>query len=342
VVAADYTDRAVWPSTPGLFGIYGRCVTWFVSWRSGLRGFGGWNSLQKLVGLATPVLGQTRPNQPVRGLENFTFGDSVAELLEQVTERLLLDVATRRLPIEPVRTKRKEATRLFSTQLALLPADVEGGLLANSVRPSLRRFVGLAALFAVEGLLAVVLAVAFWRTGKQFILGDEANGSMPLNAVFLLGLLISPVTCSPTCFSHPFGTGSALNSRDASMLPWTLRGRTRKPSCGTKWMASANWVGKAMSSFKRSTNPSNRSLAASAMTMRLGGCLATNGRPWPPFLDRLNPPCQSPSTGEVRGSNELPTVPKKPPRVAQRVLGHLWWNVGGSDSTHGFTSLIGP
>ena len=66
VVAADYTDRAVWPSTPGLFGIYGRCVSWFVSWRSGLRGFGGWNSVQKLVGLATPVLGQTRLDVPAK------------------------------------------------------------------------------------------------------------------------------------------------------------------------------------------------------------------------------------------------------------------------------------
>ena len=157
------------------------------SWRTdGFRGFGGWFTRLNPIG---PESLSKRDSDDLR-MDSAEFGKSVIGLLRQVTDRLLLDVKTRRLPIEPVRTNWKEAPKRLANQLNRMPADVDGDLLANAARPSPRRVIGLLGLLTVELLLFAVLAIAFWRASKQFVLGGATDGTMLLSAAFLATILI--------------------------------------------------------------------------------------------------------------------------------------------------------
>jgi hypothetical protein len=71
-----------------------------------------------------------------------------------------------------------------------MPAHVEGDLLAEAVKPSVRRFAGVVTLTIVEVLLSVELVLLFWRVGKSFVLGEYVSGPMLLNAAALIAALI--------------------------------------------------------------------------------------------------------------------------------------------------------
>ncbi|MHB1426927.1 MAG: GTPase domain-containing protein [Gemmataceae bacterium] len=185
--AAEYPDRAVWPSTPGLFGIYARFLTWCLSARSGLRAFGGWRSLPKPESMS---VSRSEREHPVVDSEEVVFGHSAVELLGNITGRLLLDVETRRLPLAPVRAGWKEAPNALATELIPMPARVEEDLLAEAMKPSVRRVTGLAALHIVELLLGAVLVLSLWRVGKGFFLGEYANGLMLLSTIALIAALV--------------------------------------------------------------------------------------------------------------------------------------------------------
>jgi len=186
--AANYLDRTVWPSTPGLFGIYARFLTWCASVRSGFKEFRTGVSALKLVdGVSFRQTSESRASQA----REVAFGQIVAELLGEVTERLLLDVETRRLPLQPVRSGWKDAASLLAAQLSLLPVQVEGDLLADAAKSSGRRLLGLACLGIVEILLGAVLLLTFWRIGKGFFLGEYLSGPVQMfNAASLIVTLI--------------------------------------------------------------------------------------------------------------------------------------------------------
>ena len=114
----------------------------------------------------------------------------MAALLRDITGRLLRDVETRRLPLQPVRAGWTDAAALLAMQLASLPEHVEGELLAAVVKPSLRRYAGLASLAIVEILLAGVLVLVLWRVGTGFILGEYAGAPMLLSAATLSAALL--------------------------------------------------------------------------------------------------------------------------------------------------------
>jgi hypothetical protein len=118
------------------------------------------------------------------------FGEAVAVLLRDVTGRLLRDVETHRLPLQPVRAGWTDAAVLLAMQLASMPGHVEGELLAEAVKPSLRRYVGLASLAVVEMLLSGVLVLVLWRVGTGFILGEYAGAPMLLSAATLSAALL--------------------------------------------------------------------------------------------------------------------------------------------------------
>jgi hypothetical protein len=188
-VAADYADRAVWPVTPGLFGTYTRLLTWCASVRAGWRALGRGRGASKLVGLAVSETSGPVPQDRLVWGEGAVFGGAVAALLGNVTRRLLLDVETHRLPLQPVRAGWTEAVAWLTTQLAEMPMLVEGELLAEARKPSVRRCVGWVALTGVELLLSGVLALVLWRVGTGFIVGEYASAPLLLSAVTLIAAL---------------------------------------------------------------------------------------------------------------------------------------------------------
>src|SRR4030095_14841258 len=197
VVAAAYPDRAVWPTTPGLFGTYARFLTWCASVRSEWLAWSSGESMSKFVSLgAAEMSGPVHKARDSRKGDG-VFGETVAALLHDVTERLLRDVETRRLPLHPIRVGWTDAVALLATQLTSLPGQVEGELLAAAVKPSLRRGVGWLSLAIVELLLSGVLVLVLWRVGMGFILGEYAGAPLLLSAatlgaaLLLAGLLLA-------------------------------------------------------------------------------------------------------------------------------------------------------
>jgi energy-coupling factor transporter ATP-binding protein EcfA2 len=190
VVAAAYPDRAVWPPTPGLFGIYARFLTWCASVRSEWLAWSSGRSVSKLVRLAASEMSD--PGQKARDARkgDGVFGETVAARLHDVTGRLLRDVETRRLPLQPLRAGWTDAAALLATQLASLPGQVEGELLAAAAKPSLRRGVGWVSLAIVELLLSGELGLVLWRVGMGFILGEYAGAPMLLSAATLGAVLL--------------------------------------------------------------------------------------------------------------------------------------------------------
>jgi 50S ribosome-binding GTPase len=190
VVAAAYPDRAVWPTTPGLFGIYARFLTWCASVRSEWLAWSSGRSVSKLVSLAASEM--SGPGHKARDSHKGggVFGETVAALLHDVTGRLLRDVETRRLPLQPLRAGWTDAAALLATQLALLPGQVEGELLAAAAKPSLRRGVGWVSLAIVELLLSGELGLVLWRVGTGFILGEYVGAPMLLSTATLGAVLL--------------------------------------------------------------------------------------------------------------------------------------------------------
>lgn len=187
-VAVDFIDGAMWPATPGLFGIYARFLTWCASIRSGLRVGGTGTPVRKLIGV---ISSRQETEHDASRSEESGFGHAVAALFHEVTGKLLLDVETRGLPLQPVRSGWKETGARLTTQLSLLPVHVEGDLLADVSQRSLRRFVGIACLGVIEIALGIVLLLTFWRMGKGFLLGEYVSGPVHMfNAVSLIVSLL--------------------------------------------------------------------------------------------------------------------------------------------------------
>lgn len=185
-VAADFVDHTMWPATPGLFGIYAQFLTWCASIRSGLRIGGTRLPLRRLSG----VLSSRQETVPgVSQSEEIAFGDAVAALFREVTGKLLLNVGTRGLPLQPVRAGWRDAEARLTAQLSLLPVHVEGDLLADVSKRSLRRLIGITCLSVIEIALGIVLLVTFWRMGKGFLLGEYLSG--PIQMFNAAGLLVS-------------------------------------------------------------------------------------------------------------------------------------------------------
>lgn len=187
-VAADFIDRTMWPSTPGLFGIYARFLTWCASIRAGLRVGGTGMPVRKLIGV---ISSRQETEDRASQSEDIVFGHAVAALFHEVTRKLLLDVETRGLPLQPVRSGWKDTGARLTTQLSLLPVHVEGDLLADVSKRSVRHLMGVTCLSVIEIALGVVLLLTFWRMGKGFLLGEYLSGPVQMfNAASLIASLL--------------------------------------------------------------------------------------------------------------------------------------------------------
>ena len=183
-VAVDFIDRTMWPSTPGLFGIYAKFLTWCASMRSGLRIGGTATPVWKLMS----VMSSRQETEPgISQSEDIVFGHAITSLFHEVTGKLLLDVETRGLPLQPVRSGWKDTGARLTTQLSVLPVHVEGDLLAHVSKRSARRLMGVACLSVIEIALGIVFFLTFWRMGKGFLLGEYLSGPVQMfNAASLI------------------------------------------------------------------------------------------------------------------------------------------------------------
>jgi hypothetical protein len=200
-VAADDVDHAVWPITPGLFGTYTRLLTWCATVRSRWHALGSSRGASKLVGLAGFETSDPVPQGHPAWGEGAGFGDAVVALLGNVTRRLLRDVEAHRLPLQPVRAGWTDVVARLTTQLAMMPGLVEGEVLAQAGKPSVRRFIGWVALAGIEVLLSGVLALVLWRVGTGFLVGEYMHAPMLLSAVTLIvALLLAGHMVANLCF----------------------------------------------------------------------------------------------------------------------------------------------
>src|SRR5262249_55479382 len=119
------------------------------------------------------------------------FGKSAAELLGDTTQSRLLDVETRRIPLAPVRAEWAKAGPLLASQLALMPSQVDGDVLVEASRPSLRRFTGVAILLMIEVLIGLVVGLFCWRVGVGFVAGEYAGWPLVLSALSLIAALLA-------------------------------------------------------------------------------------------------------------------------------------------------------
>jgi hypothetical protein len=176
LAAANYAERNIWPAMPGLFGIYARFLNWCASLRSEWRAWGS---------------RRDSSDSTSASVHGRAFGKSAGELLGEVLESRLLDVETRRIPLGPVRAEWTKAGPLLAGQLALLPSQVDGDVLVEASRPSLRRFTGMAMLLIVELLIGLVLGLFCWRVSAGFVVGDYAGWPLVLSALSLIAVLLA-------------------------------------------------------------------------------------------------------------------------------------------------------
>jgi hypothetical protein len=129
---------------------------------------------------------QSIKNGHVRML-HLTFS---CECLGDTTRRLLLDLATRRLLLDQVRAAWEDSGKRLAGQLAHLTQQIDGELLVEALRWSLRRVAGMASLAVVEVLLCAVLGVFLWRVGIGFVQGEYAGYPLLLSVAAIVAALI--------------------------------------------------------------------------------------------------------------------------------------------------------
>jgi energy-coupling factor transporter ATP-binding protein EcfA2 len=173
-VTVEGLDRSVRPVTPGLLG------SWIRFWD---RIGGAAASFRGLF--AFRKIGSQPP-----GAEASGFGQSAAVLLAQVTSKLAQDAEFRRLPLGPVPALWEAEASQLQQRLGSVVAEAEAQVIAESVRLSVRRFFGYAALYAVELALVAVLGLTLYRIGMGFVAGDYVTGALLTNAVALMIALL--------------------------------------------------------------------------------------------------------------------------------------------------------
>jgi hypothetical protein len=175
-------EESGWPATPGLLGMWtkGRHSVALVA--ATLRtGWSLFNMSARFGHLAE------RPHNPAAG---DAFGARTAASLSKTALQLVDDASTARLPLGPVPAGWTAQITRLERQLALLPLDGVTAFATKASCPSLRRAAGLASVFAVEGLIAVVLLVTAGRLGVAFVAGSAAPKGLLTTALELIVALL--------------------------------------------------------------------------------------------------------------------------------------------------------
>ena len=111
-------------------------------------------------------------------------------MLAETVSRTSSEASAARMALGPVAGSWTAETIQLERQLALLPLDVAAELAAQANRPTLRRMAGIAAAYATEGLIMLVLLVTIWRVGADFVAGVYASANLIFTVAALVAMLV--------------------------------------------------------------------------------------------------------------------------------------------------------
>lgn len=163
-----------WPATPGLLGMWARAHHRLASTTATLRTA---LSLLRGNGLQQPGVGEA-------------FGASSAALLSEVAGQIVREAAGGRMALGPVGPTWNAVISELDRQLAVLPLDVAAALATEAERPTLRRLAGITSLYAIEGLIGLVLVAAVGRIGLDFVQGHYGRAGLFVTVLELISILI--------------------------------------------------------------------------------------------------------------------------------------------------------
>jgi energy-coupling factor transporter ATP-binding protein EcfA2 len=178
-----------WPATPGLLGMWTRLRHRVASGTASLR-----------AGLS---LFKPAPGGHQQSASGTAFGGKTVAVLAEAAGQLVSDAAAARLALGPVGAVWSTDIARLAHPLARLPLDVATELVAEAGRPTFRRLAGITSLYAVEGLIVLVLLVAVVRIGADFVVGSYAPTGLfvtvlELNLILVvLGHIVATVFFPP-------------------------------------------------------------------------------------------------------------------------------------------------
>ncbi len=199
VQAADGVEDNGWPSTPGLLGMWVR--TWHrtastaASLRTGLAAFG-------VAARSGPPDSGSRP----RIGSAHGFGARSVAILADTAAEITSDAAAAGMVLGPVGAAWAGEVAQLEPLLATVPLDVAADLTARASRRTLRRMIGLTWVYAVEGLIILVLLVALVRAGTDFVNGTYAPGALFGTVAMLLAMLVIVGHTGAAMFFPPLRT----------------------------------------------------------------------------------------------------------------------------------------
>jgi hypothetical protein len=183
--SAEINDTSLWPTTPGLFGMYAKMLGWFgarlAAWRDPLSSIAPRTALPGGDG----SVAASEPRWSAAA-----FGGATAHLIAEAVRKLRFGLNARPLPVAMVEQQWVETAAQLPSRIAALPSTIWSDLLASGTEMSFRRVSGIAALLSLEVVIGGVLAAALWRIGKGFVAEEYVTLSLLYNTAALVALLI--------------------------------------------------------------------------------------------------------------------------------------------------------
>jgi energy-coupling factor transporter ATP-binding protein EcfA2 len=183
-------EDSSWPATPGLLGMWTRIRHRVAAGAASLR-----------AGLSLFKLAPESHHQPASGI---AFGGKTVAVLAETAGELVSDAAAARLTLGPVGMVWTTDIARLAHPLARLPHDVATELVAEANRPTFRRLAGITSIYAVEGLIVLVLLVAVVRIGADFVVGSYAPTGLFVTVLELNLILVVIGHIVATTFFPPF------------------------------------------------------------------------------------------------------------------------------------------
>lgn len=158
------------PPSPGLLGM--------------ARRFG-----QRMAVAVASVRGTLRSAAAAGSTTAGVFGARPAEVLRDAATQAVADAMAQGVRLALVQAAWTRAFADLAGHLATLPLEVAGELALRSSRLTLRRVLGGGFVYAVEGSILAVLAVALVRGGTAFMAGSYAPARMFVSVLMLVLML---------------------------------------------------------------------------------------------------------------------------------------------------------
>jgi energy-coupling factor transporter ATP-binding protein EcfA2 len=186
--AAEVDDTSLWPSTPGLFGIYVKFLTWCRFAAARMR---AWNNPLSVIPLKPGLLSSERgTGMSQSAWSTAAFGAVTLQVIQEAIRKLRFSLNALRLSVRAVEAHWEETAAQLSSHIAALPSTTLADLLTSGTEIRFRRVAGITTLLLLEVLIGAVLAAALWRIGKGFVSEQYVTLSLLYNAAALVVLLI--------------------------------------------------------------------------------------------------------------------------------------------------------